>query len=75
MFVVLIAAMLLLFGGTTFLESLLSPDEHPGWFVLYWIACGWLTFTALLLAIFDLLIVRLQGRATRKTLRHKFEQE
>jgi hypothetical protein len=75
MFVVLIAAMLLLFGGTTFFESFLSPREHPGWFILYWIVCGWLTFTALLLAIFDLLMVRLQERSARRTLQKKLERE
>src|SRR6267378_4968118 len=73
MFIVLIIAMLLLFGGTTFLQPFLSPREHPGWFIFFWIACAWLTFLALLLAVFDLLTVKLQARAARKILREKLD--
>jgi len=73
MFIVLIIAMLLLFGGTTFLQPFLSPREHPGWFIFFWIACAWLTFLALLLAVFDLLTVKLQARGARKILREKLD--
>jgi len=75
MFVVLIIAMFLLFGGTTFLQPFLSPREHPGRFILFWIGCAWLTFLALLLAVFDLLTMKMQARAARKILREKFEDE
>ena len=43
MFVVLTLAMVLLFAGTTFLQPFLSPREHPGWFIFFWIVCAWLT--------------------------------
>ena len=68
-------SMFLLFGGTTFLQPFLSPREHPGRFILFWIGCAWLTFLALLLAVFDLLTMKMQARAARKILREKFEDE
>jgi Na+/melibiose symporter-like transporter len=73
MFFTLSAAMLMLFLGTTFLQPLLSPHEHPAWFILFWLACAWLTLTALLLAFFDLLLVRAQTRAAKRELREKLE--
>ena len=75
MFITLVIAMLMLFSGTTFLQPLLSPREHPGWFVLFWLACAWLTLTALLLALFDLLMLRAQDRAARKILRKKMDRD
>jgi len=75
MFIALVVAMLMLFFGTTFLQPLLSPREHPGWFLLFWLACAWLTLTALLLALFDLLMLRTQDRTTRKSLREKLNRD
>lgn len=66
MFATLLVAMLMLFAGATFLAPLLPAHEHPCRFILFWGACGWLTLTALLLAFFDLLMVRAQARAKRK---------
>jgi len=75
MFVVLILTMVLVFAGTTFLQPFLSPRAHPGWFIFFWVACAWLTLLALLLAIFDLLTLKIQGRAARKILREKLRGE
>jgi hypothetical protein len=75
MLAVLIVAMVLLFGGTTFLQPFLSPREHPAWFILFWLACAWLTLLALLLAVFDLLIARIQARSGRRVLRQKLNRE
>ena len=75
MFLTLVMAMLMLFFGTTFLQPLLSPREHPGWFLLFWLACAWLTLTALFLALFDLLMLRTQGRAARKILGEKLDRD
>jgi hypothetical protein len=61
-----------LFSGSTFLQSALDPREHPGRFILYWAICAWLTLAAILLAVFDLLTVKLEGRQTERTLREKF---
>jgi hypothetical protein len=68
MFVLLLVALLLLFAGSTFLQTFLSPREHPGWFMLFWFVCIWLTFTAFLLAIFDILLIRAQTRKVAKIL-------
>lgn len=69
MFAVLVVALAMLFAGSTFLQGFLSPREHPFWFALYWLACGWLTLTAVLLALFDLFMVRVTARRAKKTLR------
>src|SRR5437762_13902896 len=75
MFITLLVAMFMVFLGTTFLQPLLSPHQHPGWFVFFWVTCAWFTLTALLLALFDLLILRVQDRAARKILRKKLNRE
>jgi hypothetical protein len=75
MFFTLLAAMLMLFFGGTFLQPLLSPHEHPAWFILFWLACAWFTLTALLLALFDLLMVRAQSRAATRELRETLDPD
>lgn len=72
MLATVIAAMALVFCGVTFLQSLLDPHEHPGWFIFYWFVCGWITVLALLLAFFDLLMVRREGRVSRENLHGRF---
>jgi protein-S-isoprenylcysteine O-methyltransferase Ste14 len=74
MFVLLIVALVLLFSGSTFLQGVITPREHPFWFVLFWLICAWLTVTAMLLAIFDLLMVRLAGRRAERQLRERLEE-
>ena len=73
MFILLLVALVFLLSGTTFLQTTLNPREHPVWFVLFWIVCGWLTVTALLLAIFDLLVVKLEARRAQHSLRQNLE--
>jgi hypothetical protein len=72
MLFLLMLALLLLIAGFTFLAPALNPREHPWRVILFWIICIWLTFTALLLALFDLLVVRLQARRAERALREKF---
>jgi len=74
MFILLLVALALLFSGSTFFESALNPRERPVWFILFWVACAWLTLTAMLLAIFDLLVVKLEVRKTGRMLREKVSQ-
>ena len=62
-------AVLMLLVGTTILRPTLNPHEHAGWFMLFWFACAWITVLALLLAILDLLITRIEARDARKALR------
>jgi len=73
MVVLLALAVLMLLAGFTVFQSAMSPREHPWFVILFWIACVWLTFTAMLLAIFDLLMVRLEARRAQRTLEEKLE--
>ena len=75
MFVLLVAALVLLLAGSTLLQAPLNPREHPLGFLLFWIACGWLTLTALLLAFFDVLLVKLGARRTKRALRDNLEKK
>ncbi|MEO8438758.1 MAG: hypothetical protein ABI540_00920 [Spartobacteria bacterium] len=68
MFWIVIVAVVMLFCGSTFLSPWLDPEIHPGWFMLYWLACAWVTVTVVLLALFDLLLVRAQARAEKRRL-------
>ncbi|PYK09700.1 MAG: hypothetical protein DME61_05820 [Verrucomicrobia bacterium] len=74
MLVLIMVALILLLSGSTFLQSALNPHEHPGWFILFWLICAWLTLTAMLLAIFDLLVVRLEARKSQRELREAFDR-
>ncbi len=67
MFGTLLVALLLLFVGSTFLYSILHA--HPVWFILFWFFVAWLTLTAFLLALLDMLVVRAQARHAEKILR------
>lgn len=71
MFAAVIVALLLLFCGSTFLAPVLDPHLRPGWFISYWFVCAWITATAALLAVFDLLLVRARARAERRSLTQK----
>lgn len=74
MFWIVIAAVVMLFVGATFLAPVLDPRVRPGWFILYWLGCAWVTVTAVLLALLDLLQVRLQTREeTRRLAREAAE--
>jgi MFS family permease len=74
MVIVLSAALLLLIAGLTILAPLLNPHEHPWRVIIFWLVCIWLTFTAMLLAIFDLLAVRLEARRAQRRLREQIER-
>ena len=67
MFYVIIAAMLMAFGGEVFLGGWLR--QNPWRFLGYYLTCAWLTIAAALLAIYDLLMIRLQHRFIRRRLR------
>src|SRR5438874_12300854 len=71
MAVALLVAVLMLVAGLTVLRPWLDPHEHPWRFIFFWFACAWETLLVLLLALFDLLLVRLQARAARKAFREK----
>jgi predicted membrane protein len=73
MFILLLVALALLFSGMTFLQTTLNPRARPVWFILFWVVCGWLTLTALLLAVFDLLMVKLESRKEQRLLRQTLD--
>jgi protein-S-isoprenylcysteine O-methyltransferase Ste14 len=75
MVITLILALLLLFSGSTFLQPFLNPHEHPARFVFFWIICGWFTIAAILLAIFDLIMMRLEARRQEQSLREELRRE
>lgn len=69
MLAAVLGAVALMVAGATIMRGVLDHHTHPACFILYWLACAWLTILALLLALFDLLIVRAQARAAREQLR------
>ena len=71
MAIVIAVSLILVVTGLTVLRSSLDPHEHPARFGLFWFACGWITVTALLLALLDLLLVRAEARRTRRALREE----
>lgn len=75
MFGVLIGAVLMLVAGSTFLRGRLDPHEHVIWFLVFWLACAWMTVTAMLLAVFDLISVRREERAARRAFRDALVKE
>ncbi len=75
MFAIVIIALLLLFCGATFLAPVLDPHARPRWFIFYWAVCAWVTVTAALLAVLDLLLVRMQARVVRRALAEKLKIE
>jgi protein-S-isoprenylcysteine O-methyltransferase Ste14 len=74
MFWTVIVALVMLFCGATFLAPVLDPKTRPGWFIFYWLACAWMTVTVVLLAIFDLLLVRVQARDEKRALAQRTEE-
>jgi hypothetical protein len=62
MFIMLLAAVVMIFADSTFLAGEFST---PLSFIIYWGICGWLTLGALLLALWDLILVRIAARKER----------
>ena len=75
MFWTVIAALVMLFLGATFLAPVLDPRVRPRWFIFYWLACAWITVTAVLLAILDLLHVRMKAREEKRRLAREIVEE
>lgn len=68
----LLIAVVMLVAGLTVLRPWLNWHEHPWRFIFFWFACAWETLLVLLLALLDILLVRAQARAARKTLQKEF---
>lgn len=67
MFLVVLAALFMLLVGTVFLNS--PTRDGVLLFVAFWGICAFLTFLAMLLAVYDLLMVRLTARRERQRLK------
>ena len=74
MAVCLVVVLIMVVCGLTVFRSWLDPHQHPVRFILYWLACGWQTTLVLLLALLDLLILRIQARDARNALRGEIEK-
>lgn len=74
MVLVLTAALVLMIFGATVLQKALDPQERPGWFLFFWLVCAWLTTTSILLAAFDLLMLRIDARKAQRELRKEMEK-
>jgi hypothetical protein len=74
MALLLTGALILIALGLLGAKTWLEPHEHPVRFILFWFACGWITFTALLLALLDMLVLRTAARQARKGLRDQISQ-
>jgi hypothetical protein len=68
-------ALILLVTGLTVFRAWLDPHEHPWRFIFFWLACAWETVLAILLALFDLLLMRAQEREARKALREQMQSD
>jgi hypothetical protein len=69
MFYLTLGSLTLLFAGATLLEGWLGA--HPLFFVAWWGVCAWFMVAAVLLAVFDLLLVRAAARRERRELAKK----
>ena len=68
MFYTVLGALVMIFAGATFLQSLLDAKEHPVLVLVYWAACAWITLLAVLLALYDMVKVRGEVRRERRRL-------
>lgn len=66
MFYSVLAALILIFIGAFF--DWPAPREHPLLFLGYWAVCAWITFLAVLLALYDLVKVRSEAQRLRREL-------
>ena len=73
MAILLIVALGMMVLGFFGLRQWLEPREHAVRFILFWLACGWITVTTLLLALLDLLLLRAAARQSRKALRDQVD--
>src|SRR6266480_4909004 len=69
MAILILVAIVMVAVGLTGLRSWLGPQDHAGRFIFFWFACAWVTLTALLLALLDMLMIRARARQARKDLR------
>ena len=62
---VMLVAMVMLFLGWVLIPNEWAHRHYVMYFA-YWAVCLWLTIAGMLLAVFDMLIIRAAGRAMRR---------
>lgn len=73
MFYCSLGSVFMLFAGAVVIDRTLR--QHPVVFVIWWGACAWLMLTSLLLAVFDMLAIRLAARRERRDLARRIFKE
>ena len=73
MFYVLLTALVMLFAGAVLIDRWLR--ENLWLLLLWWGLCAWLTLLAVLLAVFDLLLVRAAVRREQRRLARELLRE
>ena len=66
LFAIVLATLCMVFLGSVFFNGWLVAN--PIWFLVYWGLCLWLTLTSALLALYDLLAIRLEALSERRRL-------
>jgi hypothetical protein len=66
MFYSSLGSVVMVFVGAVVIDGTLR--QHLIAFVLWWAACAWLMLASLLLAVFDILLIRAAGRRARRDL-------
>ena len=69
MFYTTLGSVMLLFVGSVLIDHVLR--EHPFWFIAWWGLCAWLMVASLLLAVFDILMIRAAARKARRDMARK----
>jgi hypothetical protein len=73
MFYTSLGSVLMVFSGAVLIDRVLR--EHPIAFVVWWAACAWLMLSSLLLALFDMLLIRVAARRARRELARRIFKE
>jgi type III secretory pathway component EscV len=63
----------MVFVGATFLSGYLQ--SRPAVFIGFWLACAWFMLLAVLLAVFDILVLQAKSRASRKAMHNTMLRE
>lgn len=70
MFYSILVVLLLLFAGSTFFWPALR--DRPFLFLAYWGLCAWITLLSVLLALYDLVSVRMEAKRERRRLEEEY---
>lgn len=72
-FFTLLGVMAMLFAGFALFDGWLA--KRPFLFLIYWAACAWFTFLTILMALYDMLMVRKSAMIARRRLAEQMHRE